>query len=124
MTLVVLPERLAVWRSRPDDPAPADRLGGSLWALVRTADELSVAGPEDEAPEGVPVERGWRALKILGPLDLGLTGVLAAVAVPLADAGISIFAISTYDTDYVLVREVALGDAIAALRAAGFQIDA
>jgi uncharacterized protein len=67
----------------------------------------------------VECERGWRALVVRGPLDFALTGVLASLATPLAEAGVSIFALSTYDTDYVLVREAQLRDAVAALAAAG-----
>ena len=73
-------------------------------------------------PDGVRAQRGWRALAVEGPLDFALTGVLAAVAVPLAEAGISIFAVSTYDTDYVLVRADRLADAVAALRGAGHSV--
>jgi hypothetical protein len=65
------------------------------------------------------IEPGWRAIKVAGPLDFSLTGILATLASPLAEAGISLFAVSTYDTDYVLVREVDLGRAQAVLRAAG-----
>ena len=68
------------------------------------------------------MEPGWRALAVAGPLDFGLTGILASLASPLAAAGVSIFAISTYDTDYVLVREQALAVAIDALRAAGHDV--
>ena len=68
---------------------------------------------------GVPTEPGWRALQVDGPLDFMLTGVLASLALPLADAGISIFAISSYDTDYVLVKQDKLAGAIDTLRKAG-----
>ncbi|MEA2380663.1 MAG: uncharacterized protein QOH72_634 [Solirubrobacteraceae bacterium] len=73
-------------------------------------------------PDGARAESGWRALGVDGPLDFALTGVLAAVAVPLAEAGVSIFAVSTYDTDYVLVRADRLPDAVAALRGAGHSV--
>lgn len=73
-------------------------------------------------PPGVQHEAGWAALMVQGPLDFALTGVLAAIAVPLRDAAVSIFAISTYDTDYVLVPEARLDDAVSALRAAGHTV--
>lgn len=73
-------------------------------------------------PEGVRCEGGWRILKVEGPLDFGLTGVLLSMARPLAEAGVAIFALSTYDTDYVLVKEEKLDGAIAALEAAGHRI--
>ncbi|HEY7848912.1 MAG TPA: ACT domain-containing protein, partial [Ktedonobacterales bacterium] len=85
-------------------------------------DELSLVLPEASAPEGATTEAGWRALRVAGPLDFALIGVLASLAEPLAQAGVSIFAISTYDTDYLLVREVALTEALTALRAAGHTI--
>jgi uncharacterized protein len=72
----------------------------------------------------VRAERGFRALAVAGPLDFALTGVLAALAVPLAEAGVPIFAVSTYDTDHLLVRAERLGEAIAALEAAGHQVQA
>ena len=95
---------------------------GSLFATVRTADELTVVGPEELAPREGPVERGWRALKVAAPLDLELTGVLAELTAALAAAEIPVFAISTYDTDYLLVREARLDEAIAALESRGHTV--
>ena len=73
-------------------------------------------------PSEVKQDRGWRCLRLTGPLDLDLTGVLASVLTPLAAAQVSIFAIATFDTDYVLVREAQLEQAVAALRDAGHQV--
>jgi hypothetical protein len=84
---------------------------------------LSVVTAEADVPVDIVCERGWRALKVTGPLDFGLTGILASLANPLGDAGISLFAISTYDTDYVLVKEDKLHNALAALQAAGHTIE-
>ena len=121
LSLRTLPGELAVCRLPADAPAPA--LGAAaLWSVTRTADELSIVCPAADAPAGAEVERGWRALKVAGPLDFALTGILAAIAAPLADAGVSIFAVSTYDTDYVLVREAALPAAAEALRRAGHDV--
>jgi hypothetical protein len=121
--LRVLPGALAIARLDPADPPPAWAAPhGAFHAVVRTADELSVVCPDDAVPGGVRAERGFRALQVAGPLDFGLTGVLAALAVPLAEAGVPIFAIATYDTDYVLVRAEHLGAAVDALRAAGHQV--
>lgn len=122
LTLTLAPERFAVCRLAPDAPIPPLPLGRSLLALTLTPDELSLVTPETDAPEGARVETGWRALKVSGPLDFSLTGILASLTQPLAEAGLSIFAISTYDTDYVLVRDATLGEALAALRAAGHRI--
>jgi hypothetical protein len=74
-------------------------------------------------PSDAVIESGWRALGVVGPLDFSLIGILAALAEPLAAAKVSIFAISTYDTDYVLVREKSLETALAALRRAGHTVN-
>jgi len=89
---------------------------------VLEAAELSVVCADAAVPDGVRAERGWRALTVVGPLDLALTGVLASLAVPLAEAGVAIFAIATFDTDYLLVRRERLSDAVTALRAAGHRV--
>jgi hypothetical protein len=73
-------------------------------------------------PAGVTCERDYRAVRVRGPLPLNLIGIVAAIADPLAEAGLSIFAISTYDTDYVLVKARELEEALRALRRAGHQI--
>lgn len=91
-------------------------------ALVRSEDELTLVCAEEEVPEDVAAQRGWRALTVHGPLDFGLTGILAGLAAPLAAAGVPIFAISTFDTDSILVAEERLPDAVAALREAGHEV--
>jgi hypothetical protein len=121
LSLRTLAGELAVCRLPTDAPAPAPG-AGALWSVTRTADELSIVCPVADAPAGAEVEGGWRALKVAGPLDFALTGILAAIAAPLAEAGVSIFAVSTYDTDYVLVRDAALPAAAAALRRAGHDV--
>jgi uncharacterized protein len=130
LDLRVLDGDLAVARLAPDAPVPgwaslAPAGGGApaaLVAVVRTAAELSVVCAASTVPGGVTAERGWRALEVAGPLDLALTGVLSALLAPLADAGIAVFAIATYDTDYVLVRGDRLAGAVDALRAAGHRV--
>jgi uncharacterized protein len=77
----------------------------------------------ERVPPGVRADQGWRALAVAGPLDLSMTGVLLSLLEPLARAGVSIFAVSTYDTDHVLVRADRLDDAVAALRAAGHRVE-
>jgi len=95
---------------------------GPLVSITRTADEVSVVCPEVEAPPGARVEGGWRALKLHGPIPFAETGVLSALAGPVARAGISLFALSTYDTDYLLVRDADLAAALDALRREGFEV--
>jgi hypothetical protein len=115
--LRVLPGRYAVCRLTADAEVPP-----AFFSVTRTADELSVVCAEGCAPEGSPCERGFRILQVAGPLEFALTGVLAGIAVPLAQAGMSIFAISTFDTDYVLVKEDNLATAMEALRDAGHRV--
>jgi len=124
MQLRVLPDRLAVCRLPAGSAAPEWATGqhsGSLCSVTWSPGETSVVCAEGAVPDGIRAERGWRALMLLGPLDFSLTGVLAALAQPLASAGISIFALSTYDTDYLLVKEPALCEAIQVLGANGHE---
>ncbi len=90
--------------------------------MTRTADELSLVLPDEERHPDWKAEPGWRALRVDGTLDFALTGILSSLAAPLAAAGVSLFAISTYDTDYVLVRENDLEKAAAALAAEGHTV--
>jgi len=119
LSLQVHPQPLSVVRLSDAAPPAWAFAGTGIAAAVRRGDELGVVCAADQVPDGVTREDGWTALEVEGPLDFGLTGILAAIAVPLADAGVSIYALSTYDTDVVLVRTVALETAISALRAAG-----
>jgi len=120
LVLTILQIRLAVCRLEPDAPVPAWPVCGGFYSITRTADELSVVCDEANIPPGARVEDGWRALKVEGPLDFSLTGILARLAGVLASVKISLFALSTFDTDYILVRETHLRAAAAALREAGY----
>ncbi len=120
--LVVLPGRYAVCRLDPDEAIPHLSLEHRFWSVTRTRDELSLVLPQESVPDGCRAEEGWRCLQVLGPLDFDLTGVLASLAAPLARAGISIFTISTFDTDYLLVREAELDSAKRALTKGGHTI--
>ena len=122
LTLSTLPGVFAVCRLDPASPVPGWATPDGFIAIVRTAEELSIVCAEQAVPRGVTCQRGWRGLKVAGPLDFALTGVLASLTTPLAEAGVSIFAISTYDTDYVLVQEGQLDAAIDTLRRAGFAV--
>jgi hypothetical protein len=123
VALVVHPDRLAVARLDPSGGVPAWATASPvLSAVVRTADELSVLTTEAHVPTAVWAERGYRALMVRGPLPFDLVGVFASIAEPLARAGLSIFALSTFDTDYVLVKEPDLALAVGALRRAGHSI--
>lgn len=123
LRLTVHPGTLAICRLPADAPWPAPTASVPLLAVTRTAAELSVVCGEADAPAGATVHGGWRALTLEGPFDLaGETGILASVLAPLAAAGVGIFALSTYDTDHVLVQDEALDAAVDALRAAGHEV--
>jgi hypothetical protein len=123
-TLTVRPGLLAVCRLPADAPVPpVPPAAHPLHAVTRTPEELSVVCGEADVPDGAIADGGWRALTLAGPFDLTTeVGVLVRVLQPLADASIGIFAISTYDTDHVLVREQHLLAAVAALRGAGHAV--
>ncbi len=120
--LNVLPEMFAICRLKAQDPLPNWATNGSLFSVTRTSDELSIICPQTIVPEMVLADTDWRALKVKGPLDFALVGVLAELAGLLAAAKVSIFAISTFDTDYILVKEEKLKRAVEALVIAGHQV--
>jgi hypothetical protein len=107
MEVDVLPGTLAICRLPASDRVPswALELHEGFVSITRTPEELSIVCAQEAVPPDTQVEEDWRALVVQGPIPFEATGVLSALAVPLAEAGIPIFAISTYDTDYVLVRE-------------------
>ncbi len=121
LPLEILPETLAVCRLPADADVPG-WVAGAFLTVSRTPDELSITAPQAAVPADARCERDYRAFRVRGPLPLNLIGVLAAIADPLAAAGLSIFAISTYDTDYVLVKGRDLERAIVALEAAGHEV--
>jgi uncharacterized protein len=110
----------AIVRLHADDAVPSWARGAFL-SITRTSEELSVVCEEGNVPD-VVADRGWRCLKLAGPFPLDQTGVAAAFTRILADAGVALFVVSTYDTDYVLVRDGVLDHAVAALRAAGYVV--
>ena len=123
MNLALLDTTLAVCRLDPAAGMPAwFVLAPPLTAAVVRAGELTLVGPEDAVPSGVVAERGWRALEVAGPMDLAMTGVTAKLSGALADAGVALFAVSTYDTDVILVHAEHADRAVEALRAAGHQV--
>jgi len=123
MRLSVLPPTFAICRFAPNHPVPDWAWHGSFFTISRTDDELSVVCEETLVPPGVQAELPWRALKLHGPIPFVVTGVIASLTKPLADAAISVSAIATYDTDYLLVKSDTLVRAVDALREAGFEVD-
>jgi uncharacterized protein len=119
LTLSLLDEVFAVCRLDADSPVPDWAMAGGIFSITRTADELSIVCPQNQVPQETKSEREWRCLKVQGPLDFSLTGALASLAAPLAQARISIFVFSTFDTDYLMVKQSNLQQAIRALVDAG-----
>jgi hypothetical protein len=122
MDLRVLPDVLCVGRLPADAPWPQPGSDRTPFSITRTGNELSIVGTEDSIPAGAKVQPNWRGIEVAGPLDFGLVGVLAGLTATLAEAKVSVFVISTYDTDYILVPAAALDGALAALESSGHQI--
>ena len=117
LTLQILSQPLTV--CKVDGLAGFDMAG--LYFIGSTDEELSLVCETDRTPENTAArEDGWRAMRIIGTLDFSLTGILSKIATVLADASIGIFAMSTYDTDYILVKAENLGPAVDALSRAGY----
>src|SRR6266446_3517926 len=112
LELTLLPERFAISRLAVHAPIPPWATQGPFFSLTRTADELSIVSELARVPVGVYSQSGWRVLKVHGPFVLTEIGVLFALALPLAEAKISSFAVSTFDTDYLLVAAETLSAAI------------
>jgi hypothetical protein len=121
--LNVLAQRVAICRLAPEEEIPSWAQNKGLTALVRTADEFTIMCDERNVPGHIKMEKGWRILKVQGPLEFSQVGVLAAIAMPLAQAGVSIFVLSTFDTDYILVKEPSLLLALDALQNSGHTIE-
>ena len=119
--LVLLPDPMAICRLAPNAEWPG-WAAGPLVSVTRTPEEVSVVCRADVVPTGVRVEAPWRAFRVAGTLDFALTGILAGLSAALAAAGVPCFALSTFDTDYLLVREPDLGRATEALARAGHAI--
>jgi len=122
LVLGLLAEDFSVCRLLPSEPVPLWAGSAVFSSVTRTADELSIICPAAQVPATIQAEKGWRLLKFTGPFDFGAVGVLASVTEPLARAGISLLAVSTFDTDYILVKAGRLDDALRTLEAAGHQV--
>ena len=117
--MAILPGEFAIHRFAATDPVPAEVLSDDFCSISRTEDELSIVCADTMPLASTRCDSGWSCIKVLGPLDFSLTGILANLAGLLAEADISIFAVSTYDTDYILVKTAQLTPAVAALKAGG-----
>lgn len=122
LNLSILPDVFAICRLDANAPIPSWVTTRGFVSITRTRSELSIVCAQHDVPDEIQCERDWRALTVDGTLDFALTGILASLAAPLADAGISIFALSTFDTDYLLVKEANLQRAIGVLSKVGHQV--
>jgi uncharacterized protein len=113
----------SIYRFPPDSLPAVDFSGEDFACLVRTAEEVSLVRSSGAVTGAEREEGGWRVLKIAGPIAFSVVGVLAEASGLLAAAGVSIFAVSTFDTDYILVRDVGLESATKALREGGHEVD-
>jgi hypothetical protein len=122
ISLTVLPERMAICQRPPEEPIPPFIAGSRFTSITLTDEELSLVLPEVMVPDEWKAETGWRCFKVLGSLNFNMAGVLASLTSSLADAGVSILAISTYSTDYLLVRDRDLEKAYTVLEARGYEV--
>lgn len=122
LTMRLLEEKYGVSRLEKDQPLPFWCQKGELYSITKTGEEMSIVCCEQYIPENIKCERDWRILKVEGPLDFSLIGILASISTLLAKNNISIFALSTYDTDYILVKEKDVNNSITALRNEGYEV--
>jgi hypothetical protein len=122
LTVELVAGRYAVVRLDAGERLPDWAGGGPFVSITRTDAELSVVCPQEAVPAGAQAERGWRCLRVAGPLGFGMTGILASLAGPLASSGVSIFVVSTYDTDYLLLQERDLDRGVDALARVGHTV--
>ena len=126
LDLDLLPEEYAVCRLPAGSRIPSSLAGGpdekSVVSLTWAPDELSIICPSDRVPDGAETDSAWRCLRVAGPFELALPGLVASLIGPLAEARVTIVTFSTYTTDYLLVPSVRLGEAIDTLIAAGHRI--
>lgn len=122
LNLSIFPEEFGICRLESSAEIPAWALSDPFFSITKTPAELSIVCRVTSIPKKISAERGWRCLKVHGPLDFSQTGILLSLAEPLAKAGISIFAVSTYETDYLLVKAGDLLKTIEVLRLAGHRV--
>ena len=122
LQLLLLDDRLSICKLEAGDVVPSWASLGSFFSISRTHDELSVVCPEEAVPADVRAEKGWRVMRVAGSMDFSVVGVLASMTAPLAEAKVGIFSISTFNTDYLLVKEHDLNEAIVAFAAYGHTI--
>tara|TARA_Y100000588_G_scaffold355121_1_gene410036 strand:- start:71 stop:469 length:399 start_codon:yes stop_codon:yes gene_type:complete len=123
LVLSVLSETFAIHKFSPDASIPEKILKSNYYSVSKTENELSLVCSEVIEVQSLQSSKGWKCIKVKGPLDFNMTGFLAGISDILAQGNISIFAISTFDTDYILVRSQDLYPAITKLRQAGYEFE-
>jgi len=123
IALTVVEGSFSIHRLANDAAIPDDFLREPFFAIVRTGEELSLLCRSTLTVAAGRTSAAWACLQVAGPLDLGLTGIIAAISGALSAASLPVFVVSSFDTDYVLVREAELGSAIDVLRAAGIECE-
>lgn len=122
LTLLVMDKEYSIHRLKAKARIPAQLSASVFYSVTRTKEELSIV-----CESGIPIKslienRGWSCLKVIGPLDLNMSGIIARLSSTLAAADINIFALSTYDTDYILIKTENTNKAVKILRQADYQI--
>ncbi len=112
----------AILRLAPDSPIPAWATSREFTSITRTADELYIVCPAGHVPQDVPAGPRWSCLKLEGPFLFSQTGILLSFIQPLSGNGVPIFAVCTYDTDYILIQEEHMGGVVELLRQAGHEL--
>lgn len=115
LTMKLLKEKYGVCRLDKAETIPLWAQNSSFFSITKTSDELSIVCAESDIPSDIQCEKDWRILKVEGPLDFSLIGILSSISTILAQKGISIFAVSTYDTDYILVKNKDIDNAVGSL---------
>jgi len=122
LTLKLIKENLAIHSLAPNSTIPENVFKADIFFIAKTYEEISIVIPQSISINSDEVEKDWRALEVVGPLGFNLTGILSNISTVLANEKISIFAISTFDTDYILVKENTLTSAIQALRTSQYSV--
>ncbi len=122
LTMRLLKDRYGVCRLVKNEPIPEWAKNSPFYSITKTSDELSIVCSQDSIPNDIKCEKDWRILKVEGTLDFSLIGILSSISTILAQKEISIFAVSTYDTDYILVKEKDIKKAISALSSEQYEI--
>jgi len=123
LTLKLLSECFTVHRFLKHTEIPPQVFSAPIYFIAKTFDEVSIVLPQNVVVDSDKSEPNWQALQVVGPLDFALTGILSKIASVLADEKISIFAISTFDTDYILVKKDTVSTAVNILKANDYHVE-